>query len=397
VLSQKDDEGVLHPVAFFSKKHSLQEINYEIYDKELLAIIRAFEEWRPELEGATHDITVLCDHRNLQYFMTTKDLSRRQVRWSEFLSRFRFEITYRPGKLMGKPDALTRRSQDLPNGEEDERRQFQKQVMLKRDNIDPRIQQGWPELDFDAELLQVMPTLLQPSEPEEESMELRIERLINSGYNSETMDPFAKRILKELSRQDGIPHSKEISLSECSIQNDRLYFRDRIYIPDNTLRSLLLQTAHDQPAAGHPGRTKMYDLISRDYWWPSLNYDVKRFVRNCHGCRRNKSSQLRYQGALKPLPLPARRWGDISVDFIGPLPLSNGFNCIMVVVDRLSKMRHFSVCTTDMTALDLGNLFVKDIWRLHGLPESIVSDRGPVFVAQFWKSVCHRLGIEARL
>ena len=79
-------EGDLHPVAFFSKKHSPAECNYEIYDKELMAIIRCFEEWRPELESTPHPIRVLSDHKNLEYFMSTKLLSRRQARWSEFLS-----------------------------------------------------------------------------------------------------------------------------------------------------------------------------------------------------------------------------------------------------------------------------------------------------------------------
>jgi hypothetical protein len=124
VLSQYDDQGVLHPVAFFSKKHSATECNYEIYDKELLAIIRCFEEWRPELEGTPSPVKVITDHRNLEYFTTTKLLNRRQARWSEFLSRFNFKILYRPGKQGGKPDALTRRSEDLPK-EGDERLQHQ--------------------------------------------------------------------------------------------------------------------------------------------------------------------------------------------------------------------------------------------------------------------------------
>ena len=135
VLSQYGDDGTLRPVAFFSKKHSITECNYEIYDKELLAIIRCFEEWRPELEGTASPIKVITDHRNLEYFTTTKLLNRRQARWAEFLSRFNFRITYRPGKLGVKPDALTRRSEDLPK-EGDERLQHQSQVVLKRENFD---------------------------------------------------------------------------------------------------------------------------------------------------------------------------------------------------------------------------------------------------------------------
>lgn len=113
-MSQYDKSGILRPVAYFSKKYSPAECNYEIYDKELMAIIRCFEAWRPELEGSAFPIHVLSDHKNLEYFMTTKTLSRRQARWSEYLSRFNFKIVYQPGNMNGKADALTRRSGDLP-------------------------------------------------------------------------------------------------------------------------------------------------------------------------------------------------------------------------------------------------------------------------------------------
>jgi len=134
ILSQYDDEGTLHPVAFYSKKHSPAECNYEIYDKELLAIVHAFEEWRPHLEGSSHPVQVLSDHKNLEYFMSTKLLNRRQARWSEFLSRFDFRIVYRPGKAGGKTDALTRRSRDLPK-EGDKRLLANQQAILKPHNV----------------------------------------------------------------------------------------------------------------------------------------------------------------------------------------------------------------------------------------------------------------------
>jgi len=98
-------------------------------------IIRCFEEWRLELEGSPFLITVLSDYKNLEYFISTKKLTRRQVRWSKFLSRFNFRITYRPGKLGGKPNALIRRSRDLPQ-EEDKQLLHQIQTVLKPYNLD---------------------------------------------------------------------------------------------------------------------------------------------------------------------------------------------------------------------------------------------------------------------
>jgi len=133
ILWQHDD-GVLHPVAFYSKKQSPVECNYEIYDKELMAIVRTFEEWRAHLECSRHPIQVLSDHKNLEYFMSTKLLNRRQARWSEFLSRFDFRIVYRPRKAGGKPDALTRRSGDLPE-EGDERLLTNRHAVLKPQNL----------------------------------------------------------------------------------------------------------------------------------------------------------------------------------------------------------------------------------------------------------------------
>jgi hypothetical protein len=110
----------LKPVAFFSKKHLITEYNYEIYNKKLLAIIRCFKNWKPKLKETSFSIKVITDYRNLKYFITIKLLNRRQAKLSEFLSGFNFKIIYRPGKQGAKPDALTRRSEDLPK-EGDER------------------------------------------------------------------------------------------------------------------------------------------------------------------------------------------------------------------------------------------------------------------------------------
>ena len=90
------------------------ELNYDIYDKELLAIVECFCLWRHYLEGSKYTIQVFTDHNNLQYFTTTKQLSRRQARWSECLASFDFVINYRPGRLGAKPDAITRRPDVYP-------------------------------------------------------------------------------------------------------------------------------------------------------------------------------------------------------------------------------------------------------------------------------------------
>jgi len=114
VLSQRDEKGCLHPVAFHSRKFQPTEINYEIHDKELLAIVDAFKHWRRYCEGATHQVQVLSDHHNLEYFTTTKVLNRRQARWAQEVAGIDFKIFYHPGSLNGKPDALSRRPEYRP-------------------------------------------------------------------------------------------------------------------------------------------------------------------------------------------------------------------------------------------------------------------------------------------
>jgi hypothetical protein len=363
VLSQTDPEGVTRPVAYYSKRMSPAEGNYEIYDKELLAIVRCFEQWRPELEGAAHPIQVLSDHKNLQYFATTKQLSHRQARWSEYLSRFDFKITYRPGKDGEKPDALTRRSQDVTAQEE--ARQARNQTLLR------------PGLFTELNL---------------NESNRSVDEIINEEYAE---DSFIQDTLELL--RNGTRRSKLITLSECEHRNDRLYYRGRLVIPDSDeLKVKLLRIVHDSPAGGHPGRGKTLDILQREYYWPRMFDTVRRFVACCHICRKAKASREKYHGLLKPLPIPIRSWRDISVDFVTDLPESEGCTNIMVVVDRLTKYRYLIPCAT-ITAPAVAQLFYRHVWIHRGLPDTIISDRGTQFTSAFWDELCKQLKIDARL
>jgi hypothetical protein len=249
ILSQYDDEGILHLVTFFSKKRSPVECNYEIYDKELMAIVHAFKEWQPELEGVSHPIKVLSDHKNLEYFMTTKLLNHRQTCWAEYLSRFNFKIVYRPGKARAKPDSLTHRSGDLPQGGDD-RLVEQHKAMLKLHNLSDELQL-WeavlaaPHSALSQDILKATQT-----------------------------NPFAQRIITALF--EGKQHSRVITLSECQVHNGCLYYQHCLYVPtDVTLRLRIIQNNHDIPAAGHPRRARTLDLIRQHYFWPTLRKDVK--------------------------------------------------------------------------------------------------------------------------
>jgi len=120
VLSQVQEDGKWHPVAFLSKSLDEVQRNYDIGDKEMLAIIRALTEWRHLLEGAEHRFEILSDHQNLKSFMAAKNLNWQQARWSLYLSRFDFLLTHRPGKHCGKPDALSRCPDHRAEGKDNE-------------------------------------------------------------------------------------------------------------------------------------------------------------------------------------------------------------------------------------------------------------------------------------
>ena len=127
---------------------------------------------------------------------------------------------------------------------------------------------------------------------------------------------------------------------------------------------------------------------------------VHRYIRNCHTCRHAKAPRDRYNGLLKPLPIPTRPWIDVTLDFVIGLPLSNDYNAVLMVIDRLTKERHYIPCTIDKngtTAEATTYLLLNNIWKLHGLPLSLTSDRGPQFISRVWKNLCKILGIKVNL
>jgi hypothetical protein len=422
ILSQRDSENVLRPVAFFSKRLSPAECNYEIYDKELLAIIRCFEEWRSELEGAAFPINVLSDHRNLQYFTTTKQLSHRQARWSEYLSRFQFTIEYRPGAQGQKPDALTRRTQDAQAQEDG--RAGRNQTLLRPELFRLKPGPGGTKLCAEGPSASVSdsgpggtklcadepsasvsdpgPSYWGPAGHASTSRPHRVHVLTETSRTPHEIideeyekDSFIQEII-QLLRAD-VRRSKKISLSECELRENRLYYRSRLVVPDHDeLKIKLLRHVHDSPMGGHAGRAKTLEVLQRQYYWPSMHETVRRYVKSCHTCSRTKASREKYHGLLKPLPVPERRWADLSVDFIVDLPPSEGCENIMVVVDRLSKHRHVIGCH-DISAPAVARLFLDNVWKHHGLPDTIVSDRGSQFVSAFWDELTKQLKISARL
>ncbi|KAI2646180.1 Transposon Tf2-8 polyprotein [Labeo rohita] len=325
VLSQAVCEPpVLHPCAAFSCKLTPAEQNYDIGNRELLAIKLALEEWRHWLEGATHPFTIITDHKNLQYLREARLLNPRQARWALFLTRFNFTITYRPGSKNIPADALSR--QFAPDATSDPEPILPSEII-----VSPIV---W---EMDQSIQQA--TLQEPAPPE-------------------------------------CPEGKiYVPLSQCQI---------------------LLGTAHGTPGSGHPGSSRTLSLIQSRYWWPSMHQDTIRYVQSCSVCAKSNSPRQLPTGKLVPLPIPERPWSHLGVDFVTDLPESEGNTCVPVVVDRFSKACKLVPLRGLPTAMETAeHLF--QVFRHYGLPEEIVSDRGPQFTSHVWKAFFKLLGISVNL
>lgn len=141
---------------------------------------------------------------------------------------------------------------------------------------------------------------------------------------------------------------------------------------------------HDSPVGGHAGYEKTYQQAKRYLYWKGMKKNIKGYIKQCRVCQQKKYETMLPARLLQPLPIPLKPWTDISLDFIEGLPNSQGFNVILVVVDRLTKYNHFAPLKHPYTAKTVAQTFMQHVFKLHGLPQTIVSDRNPIFTSHFW-------------
>jgi transposase InsO family protein len=413
LISQYDNDGVLRPCAYYSKKNSPAECNYEIHDKELLAIINGLKEWESELMGLK-EFTIVTDHKNLRYFATTRRLNERQMRWADTLSRFNFHLKYRPGKLAARPDALSRREQDMPSGVEDDRLKMREQQLLALDNIeewsqsetdtssgqiqgDPADQSDFEDIvDLEAATKLYRNVICRNNRVEDEYGPL--EEQWETAWRDDDALQEATKVIKEGGQSFPSKLRIRVSPSECSVSPEgHLLFRSRRWVPaSEPLRTRILEETHSSGLTGHPGRNSLYAMVARNFFWPDMSKDVRRYVANCDECGANAVWRDRRQGLLKPLPIPDRKWREISIDFVVKLPTSQDCEDLMVITDRLSKGVILVPCEkTDSEAV--AQLLITHFIGYHGIPSAITSDRGTQFTSQVWEYFCKLLGIKRRL
>lgn len=326
-LSQDHGSG-FQPVAFESRKLSPAEQNYPTHEKELLAIIHALRTWPHYLGG--RPFAVYTDHHPLKYLHSQSSLSKRQARWLDLLSEFDFTVHYTPGKLNAAADALSR--------------------------------------------LNAITATCDISTPD----------VLTQIVTAYAADPTVSTFITALQQPDP-PPSLNLTLDPSGLLFDTSQDCPRIYVPnDPAIKTALLHEAHD--AAAHLGTAKTLEYLARYYYWPHMQKSVEDYVKSCESCQRAKPVNAKPAGLLQPLPIPPHRWHTVSLDLITGLPKSkNGYDAIVMFVDKLTKMMHVAPCHKTSDAPAVAGLFFSNVYRHHGLPSKILSDRDPRFTGQFWK------------
>jgi hypothetical protein len=338
------------PVAFDSMQLKGAEKNYPVHEKELLAIVRALKKWRSDLLGT--QIYVYTDHRTLENFDTQKDLSRRQLRWQEFLSQYDMSITYIRGVDNTVADALSRLPPETYLDEQPGGQPHQQWLNPKSVNA----------------ILSV-------------TTDQQVLKDIVMGYET---DEFCKRL-------------PTCGMKSVKQENGLWYIAGRLVIPRCPgLRENLFRLAHD--ALGHFGADKSYASLRTAYYWPNMRRDLEQsYIPSCPDCQRNKSRTTKQAGPMHPLPVPDQRGDSVAIDFIGPLPPDSGYDCIISMTDRLNSDIRIIPSNLTITAEDFADIFFDHWYCENGLPLNIVSDRDKLFVSKFWKALTRLTGVKLKM
>ena len=322
-------------IAYASRQLKTHEANYPTHDLELAAVVFALKLWRHYLYGAK--CTIYTDHKSLKYFFEQKDLNMRQRRWLELIKDYDCEILYHPGKANVVADALSRKEEHPP-------------IRVK------------------SYALVITPDFLT------QLRKVQIEALKDENVKDE--------------RIFGLKN--DLGENEYGVKTRF----NRMWIPKSgDLRSKVLDEAHKSRYSIHPGATKMYQDLKKNYWWPGMKFNVMQYVNRCLTCLQVKAEHQKPYGYLQPLEVPEWKWEHITMDFITKLPrTAKQHDSIWVIVDRLTKSAHFLPMRETYSSEKLSEMFVKEIIARHGVPVSIVSDRDTRFTSRFWRKFHEQLG-----
>lgn len=204
--------------------------------------------------------------------------------------------------------------------------------------------------------------------------------------NSYATDVNAQHLLTELAVVS--PNAQGFSL-----HNGLIYKHQQVWVGNNSaLQTRIIAAFHASAVGGHSGIQATYQRVKKLFYWPGLKTHVESFVQQCQVCQQAKHEHCKYPGLLQPLLIPAESWKDLSMDFIEGLPKSDTYSVILVVVDRFTKYAHFYPLKHPFSTKTVASVFFDNIVKLHGVPQSIVSDRDKVFTSTFWKELFSLVG-----
>lgn len=321
------------PIAFLSKALSSRNQALSIYEREFLAIIVAVQKWKSYLQG--HKFIIKTDQQALRHLLDQKSMNPTQQRWLTKLLGLHYEIQFKSGVENKVADALSR----------------------------------YPSFTSDCSAISTVSPLW-------------VQKVVQS-YNH---DPVVTKILASKAVDAG-------AYGDFSISDGILRYRERVVVgSDPNLRASILQEVHSSSFGGHSGIQGTYMRLKNTFYWPGMKTAVIKMVKECDACQRNKPQSGAIPGLLQPLPIPQAAWTHISMDFVEGLPKSEGKNVIFIVVDRLTKYGHFLALSHPFTAELVAKLFLDTVYKLHGSPVSIVSDRDKVFNSAFWRELFRLMG-----
>lgn len=316
-----------HPLAYVSKALGPRNRSLSVYEKEFLAILLAIKHWRQYVLLTEFVI------QTYQRSLTSLSSQRLHTKWQQKammkLMGLQYTIQYRKGAKNDAADALSRRSHSS--------------VELQTISTS---QPAW------------FPNII-------------------SSYQE---DDFARKLLQKLA-------ISSFSDSKFALKNGLLCTDGCIWVGnDSDIQSKIVQTFHSSPMGGHFGFPVTYRRICQLFCWAGMKAFVKQHVQSCLTCQQAKPECVPYPGLLQPLPIP-NPWEIVTMDFIEGLPPSGRYNCILVVIDKLSKYGHFIPLHHPFTAQTVAEAFLDSVYKMHGMPLSIVSDRDRIFTSLFWKEL----------
>ncbi|KAJ4812719.1 polyprotein [Rhynchospora pubera] len=334
------------PIAFLSKSLGVKSQALSTYEKELLALLTAVKKWRHYLMA--NPFVIRTDQISLKHLLEQKVTTALQHKGLCTLLGLNYTIEYKRGKENKVADALS------------------------------RVQcQNWSVQSIEGGL----------------------------GAVSEIIPSWIQELLSSYSGDTWIEELQQKAFLEATTSNPTytahqgvVRYKGRICVGKaGNWRQQILQSLHDSSVGGHSGINVTYNKVRRLFYWPGLKQSVHDYVASCHNCQLNKGEHSPYPGLLQPLPIPSEAWTSVGLDFITGLPKSKGRDVILVVVDRLTKYGHFIPLTHPYNAAVVAQVFVDHIYKLHGLPQNLVSDRDPIFTSQFWRELMDKIGIQLNM